>query len=551
MKHVFRIPLFILVLLILPPAHIYSQDAISEKAMVAAAHPVASSVGIEILRSGGNAVDAAIATAFALSMAEPNASGIGGGGFMLIQPADGDAVMVDYRETASQKATPQMFYETESRFGELTKPGPHSVGVPGLVACAALVLDRYGTMSFKQIIEPTVRLAEEGITVSEKLRSMIMDKYELILSHPPTSAIYLKDMLPPEPGAVLTNEDLARTLLRLSAEGSSFFYEGDVARSIVEHLQSLGGILTHDDFKSYEAKIRSPLTGSYRGYDIIAAAPATGGGAALIELLNIMEGVDVKAFGHNSADFIHVFTEAMKMVFADKAATAADPDFSAVPLKALTGKRHARRLRKRIDPEKARFDYTSIWNADTERGSTSHLSVVDAHGNMVALTQSINFFFGSGIVAPGTGILLNNHLSDFDAGPGGPNAIEPGKRPTSSIAPTIILKRGKPFMTVGTPGASRIISALAQIIINVVDFGMSIDKAIEAPRVHCVSRTLHVESRIPDDVIEALKSRGHEIQVRSAYDNYFGGAQGILIDPATGRLHGGADSRRDGVAVGY
>ncbi len=522
-------------------------------AMVASAHPIASSVGLDILKRGGNAVDAAMAVAFALSIAEPNASGIGGGGFMMIKMADQQkAVMIDYREMALGKATSEFYYENDASFKELTTPGfSTSIGVPGLVACADSALKKFGTMTLSEILQPAIHLARHGIPVSEKLNGMIAENYDKISKYPATSAIYLSEMLPLEAGTILKNEDLAQSFEKIAQQGSDLFYEGDLAKAIVAEVQNQGGLFELSDLQSYQAKIRKPVMGSYRGYEIISAAPTTGGGTHLIELLNIMEGFEVRKLGHNSAQFVHIFTEAMKMVYADKSLNTADPDFYSVPVDSFINKNYAKKLREKIDQSKASFDYTPPEFIATESNSTSHLSIIDEHGNIVALTQSINNFFGSGIVVPGTGILLNDHLSDFDDDPGKPNSIAPYKRPTSSIAPTIILKDGKPFMSLGTPGGTRIISALAQIIMNVIDFGMSMDDAIEAPRVHCLTKILHVEGRIDQQVIETLKSMGHKIELHPNFDNYFGGAQGILLDSKSHRLFGGADSRRDGVAIGF
>ncbi len=527
-------------------------DVVAEKAMVASAHPVASEVGIEILKRGGNAVDAAVAVAFALSMAEPNASGIGGGGFMIVRMADsGEAVMIDYRECAPAKATPEYYYASGVDFGAWTSEGPNAVGVPGLVSGAALALDKFGTMTLGEVLQPAIRLAREGVEVSAKLNGMIIDNLEKIQKFPAAGAIYLPDGLPLEPGSLLKNEDLASTFETIAAGGPSAFYEGEVAAAIASELQRLGGVFEIDDLIGYRAKLRRPVRGTYRDYEIISASPPTGGGTHLIELLNIMEGFDVRGLGPASVRTLHTLGEAMKMVFADKAANSADPDFFRVPVETLTGKDHAQELAGRIDESRARFDYKPQALVVPEGESTSHLSVVDERGNVVALTQSVNSFFASGVVVPGTGILLNNHLADFDSRPGGPNAIGPGKRPTSSMAPTIVLRNGKPVLTLGSPGATRIVSALAQIIMNVVDFGMAMDDAIEAPRIHSLGKTLHLEGRFPMNVVEALKALGHTVKMYGDFDNFFGGAQGILIDSQRNRLYGGADSRRDGVAIGY
>jgi gamma-glutamyltranspeptidase/glutathione hydrolase len=530
-----------------------SNDVVTTHAMVASAHPIASLVGIEILKQGGNAVDAAIAIAFALSIAEPNASGIGGGDFMMIKMNDPkEAVMIDYREMSPKKATAEFYYQSDSSFKQLTEPGfATAVGVPGLVACAELALKNFGTMSLKQLLQPAIRLAREGIPVNEKLNGMTAENYEKFLKYPTTAAIYLSDQLPLEIGTTLKNEDLARTFEKIADNGPKIFYEAEIAAAIVKEVNAQEGLFELSDLTSYQAKIRKPVVGSYRGYQIISAAPSTGGGTHLIELLNIMEGFNVNKLGHNSAQFIHFFAEAMKMVYADKSINTADPDFYQVPVEKLIDKKYAKRLRKKINKKKAACNYLAPNYIVPESNSTSHLAIVDAKGNVVALTQSINSFFGSGIVVSGKGILLNDPLSDFDDAPNRPNSIAPYKRPTSSIAPTIVLKHGKPFMMLGSPGATRIISALAQIIMNVIDFKMSMDEAIEAPRVHCLDKILHVEVRIPIEVIEQLQSMGHAVKIHADFDNYFGGTQGIVIDSKTKKLFGGADSRRDGVAIGY
>lgn len=536
------------------PGHAQAaDDAVAFHAMVASAHPIASAVGIEILQQGGNAVDAAIAVAFALSIAEPNASGIGGGGFMIIKMADQrEPVMIDYREMAPGKATPGLFYQNDSSFHQLTQEGVvTAIGVPGLVAGADLALKNYGTLSLRTVLQPAIRLARYGVPVSQKLTAIIAENYEKIMKFPATASIYLSNDMPLEPGTILRNEDLARSLELLAEHGPDMFYRGEIAERIVSAVKDQGGILELQDFNAYQAKQRKPVIGTYRGYQIISASPVTGGGTHLIELLNIMEGFKLKKMGHNAAEYIHLLAEAMKMVYADKAINTGDPDFCFVPVEKFIAKKYARQLRKKINKTTARFDYIPPNCILLESNSTSHLSVIDEHGNMVALTQSINNFFGSGLVVPGTGILLNDHLSDFDDRPGRPNSIAPYKRPTSSIAPTIILKKNKPFMTLGTPGGTRIISALAQIIMNVIDFGMSMDEAIEAPRVHCFNNVLHVEGRIPMETIERLRSMGHTVKIHPDFDNYFGGAQGILVELKTKLLYGGADSRRDGVAIGF
>ena len=526
-------------------------DVAARKAMVASAHPAATAVGIEILKQGGNAVDAAVAVAFALSMAEPNASGVGGGGFMVVKMAGAEPVMIDYREAAPAGATPERYYAPDFDIAARTAQGPDAVGVPGLVAGAALALEKYGTMSLAEVVAPTIRLAREGVSIGPKLNGMIVDEMEKIAKFPAAAAIYLPEGLPLEAGSTLRNEDLAATLERVAAEGPQAFYEGPVAEAIAAECGRLGGVLTVEDLKGYRAKLREPVKGTYRGWEIASAAPPTGGGTHLIELLNIMETFDVKGLGRGSARLVHVLAEAMKMTFADKGANSGDPDFFRIPVGTFTDKAYARKLAGRVREGEARFDYAPPELVVPESGSTSHLCVADEKGNVVALTQSVNSFFGSGIVVPGTGVLLNNHLADFDDRPGGPNAIGPGKRPASSIAPTVVSRDGRPVLVIGTPGAARIVSALAQIIINLVDFGLGLDEAIEAPRAHCLAKTLALEGRFPAEVVKTLEAWGHPVKMYPDWDNYFGGAQAILIDAKRKTLYGAADSRRDGFAAGY
>ncbi|GAB4364769.1 MAG: gamma-glutamyltransferase [Calditrichia bacterium] len=533
-------------------ASLPAQEIQASQGMVASAHPLASQAGLEILKKGGNAVDAALATAFALSVVEPNASGLGGGGFMVIRMADGSpAVTIDFREMAPGLTDTAFYYRTATSFDSLTRSGPYSIGVPGVAAGAELVLKKFGTLPLSEILKPAIRIAREGFEVSENLSSFIMDEYEMIQKYPATAAIFLKDGLPLMAGASLKNPDLASTYERLAEFGLSDFYQGTLAGTIVNGVRSAGGILTLDDLKKYQAIPRKPVTGSYRGYQIISTAPPTGGGTHLVEMLNVIERFDLSRYQQNSADYIHLLAETMKMVFADKNENMADPAFYEVPVQELTDKTYAAKLQGMIDMQRASFEYQAPQLVVRESGSTTHLSVVDKDRNVVALTQSLNQWFGSGITVEGTGILLNNHLRDFLFEPGKPNSIEPYKRPVSSIAPTILLKDGNPFLTIGTPGGTRIISALAQIIINIVDFTMSMDEAIEAPRVHAYGKILYVEGRIPGEVIAELELRGHKVRKRADYDHYFGGAQGIMIKYPENILVGGADSRRDGVAVGY
>jgi gamma-glutamyltranspeptidase/glutathione hydrolase len=381
---------------------------------------------------------------------------------------------------------------------------------------------------------------------------MMKDNFEKLSKFPAAAQIYLKDGLPYEVGDKIILKDLAKTYRIIADKGPNVFYKGEIAEAIEKEMKASGkGLITREDLAAYRPVIRTPVKGNYRGYEILSMSPSSSGGTHVIQLLNILEGYDMAKLGHNTSVSIHLMAEAMKRVFADRAKFMGDPDFVKVPIKGILSKSYAEELRKGINEDKVGEKIPAGNPLPYESGGTSHLSVVDKDGNLVALTQSINYFFGSGALVPGTGILLNNHMDDFLPKPGTLNSIEPKKRPISSMSPTLVLKDGKPFLSIGTPGATRIISALSQILINIIDHKMNIQEAIEAPRTHCMTGEIFMESRIPKEVQQALINKGHKLNIRKEMDLYFGGAQGVLIDLKTGRLYGGADPRRDGVAMGY
>ena len=536
------------------------RDARGMHGMVAAAHPMASQVGVDILQAGGNAVDAAVAVGFALGVFEPNASGTGGGGFMVFRQADtGEVVYIDFRGRAPSAATEDMFELDEqgkvipdSRGFDPVVIGGRSIAIPGEVAGLLTALEKYGSMSPDQVMQPTIDAAENGVTVSNVLAAMIAENYDTLLAFPASEKIYLTDSFPKEPGEVIFNPDLANTLRLIADQGADAFYTGPVAQSIVDAVQADGGLMTMEDMASYEVSIRQPVTGSYRGYEIIAATPPSSGGTHVIELLNMMENYDLKKMGMNSAESIHVWAEAMKLMYADRAKYMADSDYVDVPVKTLASKEYARSQFERIDRNSVMEapDAGDPW--PNESGSTTHYSVVDSKGNMVAVTKTINHFFASGITAPGTGVLLNDQMDDFDKRTDQANSITGGKKPLSSMSPTLVLKDGKPFATIGSPGGKRIISTVALLISNLIDYDLDIQTAIYAPRINNYENgPLKIEARIPMDVQNALTEKGHELVVKKDFDLYFGGAQGVVIDQKTGEMHGGADPRRDGQAVGY
>lgn len=535
-------------------AESYKRDAKSKNGMVAAAKPEAAQVGVDILKKGGNAVDAAVAVGFALGVLEPNASGIGGGGFMLIRFAKtGEYKFIDYRETAPGKAAADMYMDENGKVvRQEALHGGKSVAVPGTVAGYMTALERYGTMSREEVMMPAIKYAEEGITVTPGLARLIEKNYDVISENEASSAIYLKDELPPFEGEIITNKDLGKTMRLIAKNGNDAFYKGEMAKKIAESVQNTGGIMTEKDLHNYSAKVRQPVNGTYRGYDIISASPSSSGGTHVIELLNILENFDLKKIGFNNSESWHLWAEAMKLSYADRTKFMGDTDYVDVPLNGLLSKEYAKQRAALIQKDKSieRAAFGDPMNY--ESGSTTHFSVVDKEGNLVAVTQTIDHFFGSGVTVPGTGILLNDEMDDFTKTPGNLNSIAPGKRPLSSMSPTILLKGGKPVATLGTPGGKRIIGTVALIISNLIDHGMDIQEAIEAPRVSNYEEgQLNIEGRISDEVQSKLEKKGHELNVRKDYDLYFGGAQGVIIDLKTGELHGGADPRRDGQAIGY
>lgn len=539
------------------PLDLYSRDAEAKNGVVSAAKPEASQVGVDILKKGGNAVDAAVATGFALGVLEPNASGLGGGGFMIIRMADtGKTVVVDFRETAPKYAKADMFkYDAEGKavLNQENIIGGKASGVPGEVAGLLTALENYGTMDRKQIMQPAIDLAEKGVPVTVNLAQIITDEFDKVNRFEATSALYLKDGLPYEVGDTIVNKDLANTLKLIQAGGKDAFYKGELAEKIALEVQKQGGIITVEDLNSYKVEIREPVEGTYRGYKIISTPPASSGGTHVIELLNIMENYDLKTMGDNTTDTWHAWTEAMKLMFADRAKYMADTAFVKVPLKGLTNKEYAQELYKRIDMTKPAAEVSEGDPWKYESGSTTSFSVMDKYGNMVTVTKSINYFFGSGVMVPGTGIIMNNHMDDFVLKPGSVNSIEPGKRPLSSMSPTLVLDpQGRPFMTLGSPGATRIITTVAQTISNVIDHGMDIQQAILAPRIFSMqSGTVKLEGRVSIKSYEELKARGHQVELRNDYDPYFGGVHAVLMDYETNTLHGGADPRRDGQAAGF
>lgn len=541
-----------------PPVNLYGRSAEGAKGVVAAAKPEASQVGVDILKKGGNAVDAAVATAFALGVLEPNASGVGGGGFMVIKLVNmKEAVVIDFREMAPAAATADMY-----KFGDDGKiidnasvTGGLASGVPGEIAGLLYALDNYGSRKIKRdaIIAPAIAWAEKGIPVTVNLASIIQDNLGRINQYPATASIYTKDGLPYEVGETIKNPDYAGTLRLIAKNGADAVYKGELAEKIAKAVRDAGGIMTAQDLANYQVKIRKPITGTYRGYTLISTPPASSGGTIVVELLNILENFDLAKYGDGTPETEHLWIEALRLAFADRSKYMADADFVNVPLSGLTNKAYAKQLAAKISMDKAMGSATADDPTKFESGSTTSFAVMDKAGNMVAVAKSINYFFGSAVVVPGTGIIMNDHMDDFALKPGSVQSIEPGKRPLSSMSPTLVLDpSGKPFMALGSPGATRIIEAVAQTISNVVDHGMPIQQAIMAPRLFAMaSGQVQIEGRTSSNTIKALEALGHNINVRGDWDAYFGGVHAVVYDRAAKMLEGGADPRRDGHAIGF
>ena len=541
---------------ILSPSDIH-HPVVASKGMVATQEARATRVGVDILEAGGNAVDAAVAVGFALAVTLPRAGNLGGGGFMLVHRANtGETLAIDYREVAPAAAHRDMYLDDKGEVDQQRARFSHlSAGVPGSVAGLTLALERYGTMSLPRVMAPAIGLARNGVVVSRSLADSLAKRQERLVRSPASAKIFLKaDGSPWRAGELMVQSDLAASLQLIASEGADAFYQGAIADKIAADMRANGGLITKDDLAGYRALVRRPVHGTYRGHDIYSMPPPSSGGVHLVQILNLLEDYPLGFLGHNSADTIHVMAEAMKLAYADRAKHLGDPDFHPVPVAGLTSKAYARELRQLISMDKARAsaEIAAGNPAPYESNQTTHFSVMDAAGNVVSNTYTINFSFGSGITAAGTGILLNNEMDDFSAKPGVPNAygliggeanaVEGGKRPLSSMTPTIVLKDGKPLLATGSPGGSRIITTTAQIILNVIDHGMSIAAATAAPRVHhqWLPDELRVEQGLSPDTVDLLTARGHEVVVKNA----MGSTQSIMRSGDD--LFGASDPRTPG-----
>jgi gamma-glutamyltranspeptidase/glutathione hydrolase len=562
------------VLVVAPAAAVAQQSAIySERDLI---HPVygrngmvatheaeATRIGLEVLRNGGNAVDAAATVAFALAVTLPSAGNLGGGGFMLVHDAaSGETVAIDYREKAGGNAFRDMFLDEAGEADpEKSRYSGLAVGVPGTVAGMALALERYGTISLAEALEPAIELAGQGVTVSEDLAASLEGMSERLQKWPSSTRIFYKaGGVPYRPGETLVQRDLAGSLRLIAEQGPAAVYGGPIGEKIVAEVARAGGHLTIDDFSNYEAVVREPVRGDYRGYEIVSMPPPSSGGVHIVQILNTLEGFPIGFLGHNGAETIHLMAEAMKFAYADRSEYLGDPDFIDVPVAALTAEAYGAHLRSQISRGRVHLA-AEIGPGDLapfESGETTHFSMVDAAGNAVANTYTINFSYGTGLVAEGTGILLNNELDDFSAKPGVPNAygliggdanaVGANKRPLSSMSPTIVLADGAPFLVTGSPGGSRIITTVLQIVMNVIDHGMNIAEATHAPRIHhqWLPDELRVEEGLSPDTVRLLEQMGHRVSVQDA----MGSTHSIMVTPAG--LFGSSDPRTPGaLTLGY
>ncbi len=534
----------------------------AEHGIVVSASEHASRVGTEVLRAGGNAVDAAIAAGFALAVTHPSAGNIGGGGFMVIRFPDGKATALDYREKAPLAAHPEMFLD---EYGDYSSEIHHnsylSVGVPGTVAGFFKAHESYGSLPWHQLVEPAVKLARDGFRMTPGLTESLERIIERMQPYPASVAQFSKNGQPYRVGELFRQPDLAGTLERIMRDGRDGFYAGETARLIAEEMERGGGLITVEDLTRYEAKERAPIRGTYRGYEIVSMPPPSSGGTTLVEMLNILEGYDLARLGHNSPEYVHHLVEAMRRGYRDRARFLADQDFADVPTERLTSKEYAAEQRATINVAMASPSDPSDVDQPYESNETTHYSVVDSSGMAVAVTYTLEAGYGSKITVTGAGFLLNNEMGDFNAGLGMtdstgligtiPNLARPEQRMLSSMTPTILTKDGSLVAVVGSPGGRTIINSVLQVILNIVDFGMGIQQAVNAPRLHhqWLPNIVRVEDR--DEIrgaLEELEQMGHRLVARGEQ----GSTNCVMIDPVTGERIGAADPRdRDAAAVGY
>jgi gamma-glutamyltranspeptidase/glutathione hydrolase len=553
---------FLLLVMAVGPVVTASEPVRATHGMVVSQNAMASKVGVDVLQAGGNAIDAAVATAFALAVVHPTAGNIGGGGFIVFRPNAGDPVAYDFREMAPAAATPTMFL-TGGKYDKVKHHDSYlSVGVPGTVAGLHLAWKERGKLPWRRLVEPAIALARDGFPLSDSLAASLGRVLESMQRYPASLAQFSKNGVAYAPGERFAQPDLARTLTRIAELGPAGFYEGETALLIEQDMAAHGGLITRADLKAYKPERRPPIRGTYRGHEILSMPPISSGGTALIEMLNVLEGYDLAASGWGSAQNTHLMIEAMRRSFADRARYVGDPAFNpAMPIARLTSKEYAAGLRATIRTDRASVSSPASFEWPAESEETTHFSVVDADRNAVALTYTLEAGYGSKIVVAGAGFLLNNEMGDFNAGPGltdatgligtEPNLAAPGKRMLSSMTPAIVTKDGQLLMVTGSPGGRTIINTVLHTILNVIDFGMDAQEAVDAARFHHQWLPDEVQFErygLSPDTLAILKARGHVLKAIGGQ----GIAEVIVVTPKDGKLTGGSDRRAvDGGAAGY
>ncbi|EPB5428468.1 gamma-glutamyltransferase [Escherichia coli] len=529
----------------------------AKQGMVASVDATATQVGVDILKEGGNAVDAAVAVGYALAVTHPQAGNLGGGGFMLIRSKNGNTTAIDFREMAPAKATRDMFLDDQGNPDSKKSLTSHlASGTPGTVAGFSLALDKYGTMPLNKVVQPAFKLARDGFIVNDALADDLKTYgSEVLPNHENSKAIFWKEGEPLKKGDTLVQANLAKSLEMIAENGPDEFYKGTIAEQIAQ------GLITKEDLAAYKAVERTPISGDYRGYQVYSMPPPSSGGIHIVQILNILENFDMKKYGFGSADAMQIMAEAEKYAYADRSEYLGDPDFVKVPWQALTNKAYAKSIADQIDINKAKpsSEIRPGKLAPYESNQTTHYSVVDKDGNAVAVTYTLNTTFGTGIVAGESGILLNNQMDDFSAKPGVPNvyglvggdanAVGPNKRPLSSMSPTIVVKDGKTWLVTGSPGGSRIITTVLQMVVNSIDYGMNVAEATNAPRFHhqWLPDELRVEKGFSPDTLKLLEAKGQKVALKEA----MGSTQSIMVGP-DGELYGASDPRSvDDLTAGY
>jgi gamma-glutamyltranspeptidase / glutathione hydrolase len=539
----------------------------SQQGMAVSANPLASDVGLAVLQQGGNAVDAATATALAISVVEPFSAGIGGGGFLLLRRAETDTVQaLDFRERAPKRATRDMYLDKQGKVRQRASLDGHlAAGIPGTVAGLYTVQREYGKLPWAAVVAPAIALAQNGFPVSSRFTKALQRRQNVINQNPAARAVFTRNGILYKPGELLVQRDLARTLQKIAKDPQSF-YTGEIAKAIATDMTKNGGLITLEDLKNYTPIWRNPVCGNFRAYEICAMSPPSSGGVHLLQILNTIGDTDLKKLGRQSPDTLHLLTESMRVAYADRSVYLGDPDFVSVPVKALTSNNYAKLRRSQIQMSKARlssevkpFDTKNLSRFVWESPETTHLTVVDADRNVVSLTFTVNGSFGAAAVAAGTGILLNNEMDDFAVAAGVPNlfglvggkanAIASGKTPLSSMTPIIVTENGKFRLAAGAPGGSTIITTVLQIVLNVLVYDMNVSDAVSAPRIHHQwqpDRLLVERGGFNTATLDELRRRGHKIQEVEDWGN----ANAIVL-ASDGWLEGAADRRGEGVAKGF